>query len=59
MSDRSALHPVHIWCSRDHREPKPEGCDMCKRFHEKYPMYGFADDVEMAATYFPNAIPRL
>ena len=49
----------HIWCSRDHRRLDPKDCDMCKRFHELYPMDGFADDVKMAAKYFPDAVPRI
>jgi len=58
-SDNTAKPRPHIWCSRDHRQVKPEDCDMCKRFRELYPEEGFADDIEMAAKYFPNAIPRV
>ena len=48
----------HIWCSRDHRRIKPDECDMCKRFFELYPMDECADDIELAAKHFPNAVPR-
>ena len=50
---------VHIWCNGDHREVKGADCPMCQRFHKAYPMDGFASDIEMAAKYFPNAIPRI